>query len=388
MKIAFFDTIGGLSGDMALGALVSAGVPLDELARELQAINVAGFELEARHLERSSIVATKIDVVVTAEQHGHRHLRDIEAIIDGSGLSPRVKEQAKRIFHEVAVAEAHVHNVEIEKVHFHEVGALDSLADIIGVAICLEKLGVEAVFTTPIKVGRLGLVKSQHGNLPVPTPATMEILKGYPIVLTEIPYELTTPTGAAIVKALSRGVLSTEQIVVERIGYGAGTREIEHLPNLLRVLIGELKEDYRTDEIVSVETNIDDMSPALYPHVIERLLAAGANDAYLVPIIMKKGRPGMLLSTLVDRVKMDAVLDVLFRETTTIGVRIQPVERRKLRRELRQIRTSLGVVNVKVVFQAGVEQLRPEFEDCKRIAGEKRMALQEVYRILAEELGG
>jgi uncharacterized protein (TIGR00299 family) protein len=386
MKILYFDTIGGLSGDMALGALVNAGVPLDALSKELLKLNVPGFELAAHHIERSGIVATKVDVVISAQPQYHCHLKDIEAIVDHSGLSDRVKTTSKKIFREIALAEAKVHNTPIDKVHFHEVGALDSLVDIVGVSICLEYLNIDAVYSSPMKVGRSGLVNSQHGKLPVPTPATMEILKGYPIVLTEIPYELTTPTGAAIVKALSLGVLSTESMSVERIGYGAGTREIEHLPNLLRAMIGELNPDHRADEVVSIETNIDDMNPEIYPYVIERVLAAGAHDAYIIPVQMKKGRPGIVLSVLVDRVKMEPVLSVLFRETTTLGVRIQPVERRKLRRELRQVRTSLGVVNVKVVIRDGREEASPEYEDCRLIALERGMPLIEVMRIVEGEI--
>jgi uncharacterized protein (TIGR00299 family) protein len=248
MRILYFDTIGGMSGDMALGALVNAGISLDDLSNDLQSLSIPGFEIAARHIERSGIVATKIDVVITAQPKHHRHLKDIEALIDDSGLTASVKERSKKIFREVAQAEAKVHNTTIEKVHFHEVGALDSIIDIIGVSICLERLGIEAVYSSPIKVGRMGLVNAQHGKLPIPTPATMEILKGYPIVLTEIPYELTTPTGAAIIKSLSHGVLTTEAIRVDRIGYGAGTREIEQLPNLLRVLIGELDSDDRTGD--------------------------------------------------------------------------------------------------------------------------------------------
>ncbi len=387
MKALYFDTIGGLSGDMALGALVSAGVSFDDLVRELQKLNVPGFELAARHIERSGIVSTKIDVDITLQPQYHRHLKDIEALVDASGLSASVKERSKKIFRAVAVAEAKVHNTTIEKVHFHEVGALDSLVDIVGVSICLEMLGIEAVYSSPMKVGRSGLVNSQHGKLPVPTPATLEILKGYPIVLTEIPYELTTPTGAAIVKALSQGVLTTEALRIERIGYGAGSREIEHLPNLLRVMIGELEPGYQTDEVVSIETNIDDMNPEMYPFVVERLLAAGAHDAYFVPVQMKKGRPGVLLSTLVERTKMEPVLSILFRETTTLGVRIQHIERRTLRREHRQIQTSLGLVNIKVVMRDGKEEASPEYEDLKRIALERGMPLIEVMRVIEGEVG-
>jgi pyridinium-3,5-bisthiocarboxylic acid mononucleotide nickel chelatase len=386
MKIAYFDTIGGISGDMTLGAFISAGVSFDELNTELQALGIQGFELQVRHIVRNGITAVKIDVVISQQPHYHRHLKDIEELIDKSSLATTVKERAKKIFREVAIAEAQVHNSTIEKVHFHEVGAIDSLVDIIGVAICLDKLGVEAVYTSQIKVGNGGFVQSQHGRLPIPTPATMEILKNYPINLTAIPYELATPTGAAIVKALSSGMLSTEKLKVESIGYGAGGREIEEVPNLLRIMIGSLEPEYATDELVSVETNIDDMNPEIFPYVIEKLLAAGANDAYITPVVMKKGRPGMLLSTLVERGTIDTMLDILFKETSTIGVRIQPVERKKLLRSNRQTNTSLGVVTVKAIEINGKEHLRPEFEECKRIALERQLPLLEVYKIIEHDI--
>jgi pyridinium-3,5-bisthiocarboxylic acid mononucleotide nickel chelatase len=386
MKIAYFDTIGGISGDMTLGALVNAGVSFDELSSTLKALDIKGFELQEKHIERNGIVATKIDVVISQQPHYHRHLKDIEELIDNSSLSKSIKDRAKKIFYEVAVAEAKVHNTSIEKVHFHEVGAIDSLVDIIGTSICLDKLGIETVFSSPVKVGNGGIVKSQHGKLPVPTPATMEILKNYPIMLTDVPFELTTPTGAAIIKALSKGMLATERIQVNAIGYGAGGREIEQLPNLLRVLVGELEPDYVVDEIVSIETNIDDMNPEIYPYVIEKLLAAGAHDAYLTPIQMKKGRPGILLSTLVERSKLDKILAVLYRETTTLGVRIQPIERKKLNREHRQVQTTLGSVSTKVIANDGKTQFRVEFEECKRIAAQTNLPLIEVYQKLEKEL--
>jgi pyridinium-3,5-bisthiocarboxylic acid mononucleotide nickel chelatase len=387
MKIAYFDTIAGISGDMTLGALVDAGVSFDELCADLKKLNVPGFELEARHIERNGIAATKIDVIISEQPHYHRHLKDIEEIIERSDLDKRVKELSKKIFLEVAVAEAKVHNTAIDKIHFHEVGAIDSLADIVGVAICLEKLGIKAVFSSPMKVGNGGTVKSQHGILPVPTPATIEILKDYPIVLTDVPFELTTPTGAAIIKALSHGVLTAEKIKVSAIGYGAGGREIEQLPNVLRVLIGELEPNYLEDEIVSIETNIDDMNPEILPYVIEKLISAGAHDAFLIPILMKKGRPAFILSTLVERGRIEKILAVIFRETTTLGVRIQTVERKKLARSSRQVKTNFGTVSVKVVVVEGREHMRVEFEECKRIAAENDLPLAEVYRLLEKELG-
>jgi pyridinium-3,5-bisthiocarboxylic acid mononucleotide nickel chelatase len=386
MRIAYFDTLAGISGDMTLGAFLSAGVPIDVLVNELKKLNVPGYEVSASHIKRNGIGATKFDVVISDAPSYHRHLSNINAIIDQSNLSATVKENAKKIFHEVAVAEAAVHHSTIEKVHFHEVGAIDSIVDIVGTAICLEQLGIERVYSSPVKVGSGGTVNTQHGTMPVPTPATMEILKGYPIVLTEIPFELTTPTGAAIIKALSAGTIPFEQITIRSIGYGAGSRELQAVPNLLRLVIGDIADERERDEVVSIETNIDDMNPEILPYVIEKLIGAGALDAFLIPIIMKKGRPAQLLSVLAARETLDAMLSILFRETTTIGVRIQHVERRKLPRSQKQVQTSLGTVSVKAVTTEGIERLIPEFEECRRLATQKNIPLVEVYRILEHDL--
>jgi len=386
MRIAYLDTLAGISGDMTLGAFLSAGVQLDRLIEELRKLNLSGYELSASHIVRNGIGATKIDVVISEAPAYHRHLSNINAIIDRSSLSKTVQDSAKKIFYELALAEAAVHSSTIEKVHFHEVGAIDSIVDIVGTAICLEEMGIERVFTSPVKVGSGGTVNTQHGTMPVPTPATLEILKGYPIVLTEIPYELTTPTGAAIVKALSAGTLPFEQVRVRSIGYGAGTRELQAIPNLLRLVIGDIADDKERDEVLSIETNIDDMNPEILPYVVEKLMGAGALDAFLTPIIMKKGRPAHLLTVLAGRDTMDSMLGILFRETSTLGVRIHQMERRKLPRTQRHVQTSLGTVIVKSVTVEGRERLIPEFEECKRLATEKNIPLTEVYRILGNEL--
>lgn len=386
MRIAYLDTIAGISGDMTLGAFLGAGVPLNRLTSELSRLKLTGFEVTAKHIQRNGIIATKVDVVISEPPRYHRHLSDINAIIDQSELSKLVQEHAKKIFYEVAVAEAAVHNSSVEKVHFHEVGAIDSLVDIVGTAICLEYLGIDRVFSSPVKVGSGGLINTQHGTMPIPTPATMEILKGYPIILTDIPYELTTPTGAAIIKALSAGTLAVEHLKVDSIGYGAGARELQGIPNLLRVIIGDLEQGYERDDVVSIETNIDDMNPEILPYVIEKLIGAGAHDAFLSPIIMKKGRPGHTLSVLVERAKIDMILGIVFHETSTLGVRIQHVERRKLPRTQRQVQTSLGTVAAKSVLVDGRERLIPEFEECRRLAVEMNLPLMEVYRILEHEL--
>ncbi|HTY09460.1 MAG TPA: nickel pincer cofactor biosynthesis protein LarC [Bacteroidota bacterium] len=413
MNIAYFDIIGGISGDMTLGAFIHAGFPLDILRKELLKLPVDGYSLGQETMQRNAITAVKLNVLLQGEdaepeahahhhhhagdahshhreEHAHTHhsrsLKDILSLIEKSALAPRIKERASRIFTIIGEAEARIHGTTVEKIHFHEVGAVDSIVDIVGAAICLEYFGIDAVYSSPVKLGSGGFVDTQHGKMPNPTPATIEILKDYPTVLTDVPFELTTPTGAGIIKALSSGVLSMEQFNVRSIGYGTGTRDIPQIPNLLRVFVGELAGGHDHDELVTVETNIDNMNPEIFPFVLERLLADGAHDAYLIPVVMKKGRPGILLSALVNRGKLDAVLKVIFAETTTLGVRIQPVERRKLQRSAKSVKTSFGEVSVKVIRVDGSERLSPEFEECKRIALEKKIPLLEVYKQIEAEL--
>jgi uncharacterized protein (TIGR00299 family) protein len=386
MRIAYLDTIAGIAGDMTMAAFVSAGVPIDELSHELTKLGVGGFELQANHVLRNGIQAVHLDVVVSQESRHHRHLKDIAAIIDNSRLSDRVKNDAKSIFAVIAEAEAKIHALPIEKVHFHEVGALDSIVDIVGTAICLEHLGVERVYSSPVKVGSGGFEQTQHGIMPTPTPATLEILKHYPTVLTSITAELTTPTGAGIIKALSSGVLTDEALDIETIGFGAGSRELKEIPNLLRVVVGELLPQYEEEEVCVVETNIDDMNPQVYPYIIEKLLASGAHDAYLIPIIMKKGRPGILLSVMVDKSNLDAITRIIYLQTSTIGLRIQQIGRKKLPRRHVEIQTSFGMVKAKAVVRNGVEVVAPEYEECRRIADERRLPLLEVYQKIEQEI--
>ena len=385
MKIAYFDTIAGISGDMTLGAFLSAGISLDYLSSEISKLGLHGVEFQAKHLERGGITAVKLDVIIS-DQHHNRNINDIFKIISQSSLSDRVKENAKKIFMQLAHAEAKIHSMSIDDVHFHEVGALDAIVDIVGVAICLEKFGIKKVYSSPIKLGSGGFVDAAHGQLPLPAPAVAEILKGYPTVLTDVPFELTTPTGAAIVKAISSGVLSNEQIIFEDIGYGAGSEEIKSIPNLLRVMIGELEQSGEEEESVIVETNIDDMNPEIYPFVIEQLLSHGADDAFLIPIIMKKGRPGVLLSAITSRSKLDDITNVFFSQTSTLGIRMQHINRRKVVREQREIESKLGKIKVKVVKYNGKERFIPEYEECRRLAIEKNIPLIEIYRNLEIEI--
>jgi len=388
MKIAYLDTVAGIAGDMTMAAFVSAGLPFEQLRDELRKLPINGFELIASHVTRNAIGAVHIDVVIPVEPHLHRTLAGIHGLIDASGLDPKVKETARNIFLTLARAEAKLHGTTVEQVHFHEVGALDSIVDVVGAALCFYLSGIERVYTSPVRLGASGTVKTQHGILPIPAPAAIEVLRGYPVQLTSFPDELTTPTGAAIVRTLSAGVLDEEVITVEAVGYGAGTRVIEGLPNFLRLMIGEIPAETDRDELLVVETNIDDMNPQLYPVVIERLLAAGAHDAYLVPIIMKKGRPGVLLSTMVERTRLDDIVALIYRETTTIGLRVQRIGRKKLPRRSAEVRTSFGMVRAKIVLRNGRELWVAEFEECRRIADERKLPVNEVMKQLEAELSG
>jgi len=386
MKIAYFDTIAGISGDMTLGAFISAGISVDELSNELKKLKIKGIEIEAAHTVRHGIAAVKVDVITSETYLVHRTLHDIVGIIEASELNFEVKETAKRIFFILATAEAKVHGKAIEKIHFHEVGALDSIVDIVGTAICLDQFGIDTVYSTPVKLGAGGIIDTAHGKLALPGPATLEILKGYPTVIMDIPLELTTPTGAAIVKALSSGILSEEQLYVTSVGYGAGSRENDGLPNLFRIVIGETVPGFTASTVVLVEANIDDMNPEIYPYVIEKFLSHGAKDAYLAPIIMKKGRPGIVLSVLTEKSRLDDITHIFFSETSTIGIRISELSRRMLDRSQMEISTSFGIVKVKKITTNSRSRFLSEYEECKRIASERNIPLIDVYRILESEL--
>ena len=388
MTIAYFDTVGGIAGDMTMAAFLSAGLPVDTLRSGLSQLGLDGFDLQVRHVRRSSIDAVHCDVVVTHEPHFHRHLSDILSIISTSALPARVKARASSIFRVLAEAEATIHGTTAEKVHFHEVGALDSIVDIVGTALCLEHFGIERVYSSPVRLGSGGLIETQHGTMPTPVPAALEILRGYPTVLTTVPHELTTPTGAAIIRALSEGTLDEERMTVRAVGYGAGTKEFREIPNFLRVIIGSLETAIEGEEIVVVETNIDDMNPQAYPYVIDRLLAAGAHDAYWIPIVMKKGRPGILLSVMTPRARLDPVIAVLYGETSTIGLRVHSIGRKKLPRRQVDVETSFGTVRAKAVMRDGKEVVTAEYEECRRIATATQLPLLEVMKRLEAELGG
>ncbi|MBN1292697.1 MAG: nickel pincer cofactor biosynthesis protein LarC [Candidatus Latescibacteria bacterium] len=380
MKTAYFDCLFGVSGDMILGALVSCGVPVNVLTAELKKLNIDGFELKENTVLRSGISAVHIDVLIKP-QHEHRHLSHIKNIIKSSSLSDTVKSKAVRIFTRLAEAEARVHNTTPEKIHFHEVGALDAIIDVVGACIGLEYLDVEKIVSTPLRLGT-GTVTCEHGVMPVPVPAVVELTKGIPVVRTSYKGELTTPTGAAIVTTLASSYQSLENFISEMAGYGSGTRESEEHPNVLRISIGTIQHSPHDDHSVLIETNIDDMNPEIFGFLSDKLLGKGAKDVYMSPIYMKKGRPGTLLSILTDEALKETMLEILFAETTTLGVRITRVSRKVLKRESKTVETEYGPVRVKVAYITGMERFAPEYEDCARIARERNIPLINVYDIV------
>ncbi len=422
MRIAYLDTFAGIAGDMVLGAFVSAGIDIAKLRSEIAKLNLGNVELRTTKVIRSGITAAKVDVVVSGKvesvndlgeninhhshgdsdhhhhDEGHHHAHgspnhehgrsylEIKHLIDSSPLSRSVKGKSTEIFKRIAEAEAKIHDTTLEKIHFHEVGAVDSIVDIVGTAICLELAGIEGIYTSPVRVGSNGYVEAQHGVLPVPAPATLEILKGYPTVFNDVPHELTTPTGAAIIAAISKGILKDTPIEVESVGYGAGTKDFGRLPNLLRVVIGQIKSPTEEDHVLLVETNMDDINPQIIPHLIERVLAEGATDAYVTQVIMKKGRPGFVFTVLMAEPLLDKISSEIFSQSTTLGLRIQTIRRSKLHRDLKTATTSFGEVRVKESSLDGRRRVAVEFDECKRIAEEKGMPLRDVMERINAEL--
>jgi uncharacterized protein (TIGR00299 family) protein len=379
--IAYLDCFSGISGNMMLGALLDAGLELERLEAELGKLPLSGYELKVETVKRHGLSGTHVEVEVS-EKGVERHLHHIEEIIQGSDLPESVKQQGLAIFRRLAQAEAKVHGAPVESIHFHEVGAMDAIVDVMGAAIGLWLLNVEKVYASPVHVG-CGTVKCAHGVLPVPAPATLDLLHGVPIYGRDVEAELVTPTGAAILTTVAESFSSAPPMRVTRVGYGAGTRELP-IANLLRISIGEMgtnADGYEEDTVTLLETNIDDMNPQWYEHVMARLFEVGALDVFLTPIQMKRGRPATQLSVLTPETRVSEALDILFAETTTIGVRMQPVQRRKLHREMVTVETPYGPVAVKVARRGRmVVNATPEYRDCQRIAAERGVPLKDVVR--------
>ncbi len=384
MKTIYFDCFSGISGDMTLGALVDAGLPLADLKKDLAALRLDGFRLRARKVTRSGIGGTKLDVILTEHEHhhdhdhGHRHLSDILGIIAKSKLNSAVKRDASAVFQRLGEAEAKVHRVGIEEIHFHEVGAVDAIVDVVGACAGLARLGVERIVAAPIPTGH-GFVDCAHGRLPVPAPATAMLLKGFPIASSDVEAELTTPTGAAILTTLADSFGAMPSMTVERVGWGAGSRELEGQANLLRVFIGETGESPERDRVRVLETNIDDLSPQVFEAVFERLFEAGALDVWAEPIQMKKSRPATKLCAIVPESLRAKAEEILFRETTTFGVRSWEADRSKLAREFARVKTRFGELTVKIGRLGGrAVTVAPEYEDAKRAAAKHGVAVRVV----------
>lgn len=378
MKTAYIDCMFGVSGDMLLGALVDCGLPLDILTGELAKLGVEGFSLTREQVVDAGIAGTHVDVA-TEHQHEHRHLSHIRDIIMTSELSERVKDDAVRVFTRLAEAEAKVHGTTPEKIHFHEVGALDAIVDVVGACIGFEYFGIDTIVSSPLHLG-IGTVTCAHGLMPVPVPAVVELTKGLPVVRTDIEGEMTTPTGAAIVTTLASSYGVLDGFTPETTGYGAGTRRRKGMPNMVRLTIGRVADDSaETDTVVSIEANIDDMNPELYGYVSDRLFETGALDVYMTPIFMKKGRPGTLLCVIAPPDRVEALSVVVFAETTTIGIRYHDMRRRKLRRDAGTVSTEYGTIRVKVAYNEHGQRITPEYDDCVRIARERNVPLQDIY---------
>ena len=385
MRILYYDCFAGISGDMNLGAMIDLGVDPEFLKSELQKLNIEGFHLEIQKDIRRGISGTKATVVIeNPENEKHRHLRHVEELVNQSSLSPEVKTMSLKIFDLIAVAEGKVHNIDKQRVHFHEVGALDSIADIVGAAICLDYLKVDKVMSSPIQLGG-GMVKCAHGLMPVPAPATTEIVQHVPLKTGLVQHEATTPTGAAILVATVDEFSERIDFQIDKIAYGIGQRDVSEVPNVLRVYLSENKKTDQTslEEAWMLECNIDDMNPEWYDHLFEKLFESGASDVFLTPIIMKKSRPANKLSVLCPRNLVQDLKAIIFTNSTTIGLREYAVTKTVLERQEKEIETELGKVRVKYSYFQGKQiRFKPEFEDLKKLADHHGLSLNEVEKII------
>jgi uncharacterized protein (TIGR00299 family) protein len=380
MKIAIIDCFAGISGDMTLAALIECGVPTKYLVEQLDQLRLSGYELLLHKTKRQHIAASKIDVKFETKNQPERTYKSIVKMIENSGLASDLKEKSLQAFKILGTAEAKIHDTQLEMIHFHEIGAIDSIIDLVGSIIGFTYLGIDEIYTGPVPLGT-GFTKTEHGIMPVPSPAALEILKDYPVIYRESDYEMTTPTGATLVKLLSRGLVPDNfSFITEKQGYGAGDKDTSKWPNLLRLIIGHKAPHTGVETLTMVETNIDDMNTELFPYIIEELYQAGAKDVFLTPIMMKKGRPGNKLSVLTEKINLNVIEKIVFSETSTIGLRKYDVERKVLARDIKTIDSRFGKIKVKLITLNGVKIMRPEYEQCKKIAKKYNITLMEVYR--------
>ena len=386
MKIAYFNCFSGISGDMIIGALVDLGLDVNYLKKELQKLNLKDYNIEVKKIVKNGINSTKFDVIIKNKNNHERTIKEINKIINNSKLNNEIKNTSKKIFLKIAIAEAKIHNKPIGKIHFHEIGAIDTIIDIVGAVIGFKKLSMEKIYCSKLNVGT-GSVDFSHGKFPVPAPATAEILKNVPIYHNNIEAELVTPTGAAIITTLAEKFGEMPTMKIEKIGYGSGTKDLEQ-PNVLRVFLGEADE-IQNETINVIETNIDNMNPEFYPYVIDKLLENNALDSYLTNIIMKKGRPAIKLTVLCDANNTEKLAKIIFDETTTLGLRIFRAERKILQREIKKIKTKYGNVKFKISkLNNEIKNMMPEYEDCVRIAKNRKIPLRKVYEEIRSQVNG
>jgi uncharacterized protein (TIGR00299 family) protein len=383
MRTLYFDCFAGASGNMILGALLALGIDRREIEEELAKLDLPGISLDLKTVDRSGIAAFHVEVNAP-DQSSHRHLSHILDIINGSRLSLAVKERSTSIFQRLAEAEARVHGISIEKVHFHEVGALDAIVDIVGACIGFELLGIQEFLCSKINVGS-GFVTIEHGKFPVPPPAVTELLLGIPIYSNEIEGELTTPTGAAIISTICSKYTPTADVIIEKTGYGAGSRSYDGFPNVLRLILGETSSEKAvpSQDLLLIETNLDDISPQVLGYVMERAFELGALDCWFTPIQMKKNRPATMLSILAAEEKRFILAELLYTETTTLGLRLARVERECLEREFKMVATRFGDVEIKIArYHGRVVNAMPEFEQVRELA----MKTGEPFRVIHQEV--
>ncbi len=391
--LAYFDCFSGISGDMTLGALIDLGVPLKYLENHLNSIPLKNFDVTVTPIHRNGISAMSV-MVDMYDDRTARNFADIRSLIENSPLSERIKSTSLRIFKRLATSEAHIHSCSIEEVHFHEVGGVDAIVDIVGTVICLDYLGLKRIIASHIPLGK-GFVACSHGKLPVPAPATLDILKGVPVYGSEIPHELVTPTGAAIIVTLAERFGTLPDMTISGIGYGAGQRELEVAPNLLRIITGAQSDigtksaaEIQKDRISILETCIDDMNPELFGYLMDRLFADGALDVYWIPVYMKKNRPGTMLQVLCKLDDKDHLIRRILSETTTLGVRHYESRRWLLWRDRYEVKTTYGDIPVKRVKDPhGNIRIVPEYDVCKKIAREQNIPLRIIYDTITRETG-
>lgn len=378
MKIAYCDCIGGAAGDMLLGALVASGLKLEALQKEIAKLSLPEVRVTVHPVKRQALAAAQIEISAP-EAQAYRHLKEIEQIISTSGLADAVKLKSLAIFHRLAEAEARVHGSSVEEIHFHELGAVDTIVDVVGSVAGFETLGIEKIYSSPLPLGR-GMIASEHGPLPLPAPATAELVRNYPVRPVDIEGELVTPTGAAILTTLAEFTAPPPYRLLT-VGYGAGSRNLANIPNVLRLFIGETVPAPAVDTVTQIETNLDNTSPEVLGYLAERLFSAGALDVYFVPVTMKKSRPGVLLGLLANPEDREKFAAILFEETGTIGLRYWECQRRKLPRSEEVVQTKYGAVRLKISELDGQKRAAPEYADCARLAEQHHVP----YRLIVAE---